>query len=185
MKVKHDKPGKGWFENHDFVNRSAGLHFGDITGKSVLDLGCAEGKISEWLVDRGAQFARGFDYNMTRVAQKMNSDVFLEYADLNYPGQLPYREDDQFDIVLVLAILQHLKQPRKLLDYALARCRWKIAVRVPFFEAKIDARPHDVKELCEVLNFKFESQTIVLNDLNPLEHVQNKSWIGIFARDGD
>jgi trans-aconitate methyltransferase len=182
-KVKYDKPGNGWFDNQDFRNRIAGLHLGDFQGKRVLDLGCAEGKSCELLIDLGAASAVGFDWNMTRVTASTKRQVHLEYHDLNDVKSLPRM--DRFEIVLLLAVLKNMKQPEKLLQYALDHCSERIAIRTPVLEQRIGARPYDIERVCEQNGFKFESRTVVVNSVDFVKHQQNKSWIGVFARDGD
>ena len=142
VKTKSDPPGVGWFHipgvqsgQRYLAQQVKGL---DVLqryaeGKAVLDLGCAEGLVSEWLCEAGASHADGLDYNCSRIAvgRGLVSDrVHLHVADLNDLSTLPPLLPS-YDIVLLLAILQKLKRPEKLLDYALARCGYLLAIQVP------------------------------------------------------
>jgi 2-polyprenyl-3-methyl-5-hydroxy-6-metoxy-1,4-benzoquinol methylase len=125
-------PDKPWFENQDFENRITGLDLlGDVHAKTILDLGCAEGRISEHLVSKGARSAIGYDISPLRVSAPTIEQVKLFQADLNYPERLP--DHPKFDIVLLMAVLRQLKNPLKLLTYAAAMTKVKgyLVVRTP------------------------------------------------------
>jgi SAM-dependent methyltransferase len=102
-------------------------------GKTVLDLGCAEGLIAQWFCDAGADFADGIDSCASRIAtgrRLVSGRVHLHVANLNDLDSLP-RLLPQYDIVLLLAVLQKVREPAVALDYAIARCGEWLAIRTP------------------------------------------------------
>jgi tRNA (mo5U34)-methyltransferase len=90
----------------------------DLTGKSVLDVGCSDGFFSFEAEKRGAGRVVGFDEwsspfvdrpaGFDTVHRLLNSKVEFHRLDLQTldPTQL-----GQFDIVLCLGVLYHLKHP--------------------------------------------------------------------------
>jgi 2-polyprenyl-3-methyl-5-hydroxy-6-metoxy-1,4-benzoquinol methylase len=94
----------------------------DLTGKRVLDIGCAEGFFSFEAERRGAREVIGIDsfpdsvrrFNIVRAARQSNATAFLmNVYDLD-PKRL-----GTFDVVLFYGVFYHLKHPQ----YALERIR--------------------------------------------------------------
>lgn len=94
----------------------------DLTGKRVLDIGCAEGFFSFEAEKRGAREVVGIDsfpasvrrFNIAKVARQSNATAFL----MNVYDLEPKRLGT-FDLVLFYGVLYHLKHPQ----YALERIR--------------------------------------------------------------
>ena len=94
----------------------------DLTGKRVLDIGCAEGFFSFEAERRGAREVIGIDsfpdsvrrFNITRAARQSNATAFL----MNVYDLEPKRLGT-FDLVLFYGVFYHLKHPQ----YALERIR--------------------------------------------------------------
>ena len=94
----------------------------DLTGKRVLDIGCAEGFFSFEAERRGAREVIGIDsfpdsvrrFNITRAARQSNATAFL----MNVYDLEPKRLGT-FDVVLFYGVFYHLKHPQ----YALERIR--------------------------------------------------------------
>ena len=94
----------------------------DLSGKRVLDIGCAEGFFSFEAERRGAREVIGIDsfpdsvrrFNVTKAARQSNASAFLmNVYDLD-PKRL-----GTFDVVLFYGVFYHLKHPQ----YALERIR--------------------------------------------------------------
>jgi SAM-dependent methyltransferase len=81
----------------------------DVTGKKVLDAGCAAGWYSKWLVDHGARVtALDFSPNMIKMTKKrLEGNADIRQADLNEP--LAFIEDSSIDIVLSSLTLHYIK----------------------------------------------------------------------------
>lgn len=78
-------------------------------GRAVLDWGCGDGMFSLWLVSRGCRVS-GLEFAspvLDPVIKEISSDRwdFREAAD---PVRLPF-EDDSFDIVLSIGVLEHVR----------------------------------------------------------------------------
>jgi 2-polyprenyl-3-methyl-5-hydroxy-6-metoxy-1,4-benzoquinol methylase len=96
--------------------RLAGLEplLARANGRTVLDIGCAEGLISEAFLRAGASVVHGFDISPQRVAkaQRLLRDprVRLEIADVSNCREFEAILDAKYDIVLFLGVFQHLKK---------------------------------------------------------------------------
>jgi len=94
----------------------------DLTGKRVLDIGCAEGFFSFEAEKRGAREVIGIDsfpdsirrFNITKAARQSNASAYL----MNVYDLEPKRLGT-FDVVLFYGVFYHLKHPQ----YALERIR--------------------------------------------------------------
>lgn len=81
---------------------------GDITGKRVLDAGCASGALAELLVARGATVV-GVDLNarlVKRARARLGDGVELHVADISTP--MPFLETASFDIVTASLVLHYI-----------------------------------------------------------------------------
>jgi len=85
----------------------------DLTGKSVLDVGCNAGFYSLEMKRRGAERVVGIDTDerylaQARLAAKVN-DATIEFRNLSVYRVAELRE--QFDLVLFMGVLYHLRHP--------------------------------------------------------------------------
>ena len=82
----------------------------DMTGMSFLDVGCAEGFFCMEAVRRGAREVVGVDINseMIKVAKRISKK---EEFEANFVVKDLFDIENQFDIVLFLAVLHHQKDP--------------------------------------------------------------------------
>lgn len=88
--------------------------FAEIEGKSVLDVGCAEGLIAIECARRGASAVTGFEIRSAAVetARKLVKtlagvgQVYFETGDANH-----YPPNARYDVVLMLAVLHKLRDP--------------------------------------------------------------------------
>lgn len=79
-------------------------------GKNILDFGCGTGKFSEFIQNRKYV---GIDVDKQSIKE----------AKHNYPGitfmeikNFKYNQNNKFDTIIMLAVLEHLKNPRKNLE---------------------------------------------------------------------
>lgn len=90
----------------------------DLTGKSVLDIGCNAGFYSLEMKRRGAERVLGIDTDdkyleQARYASKvLNSNI--EFRNLSVYDIASLRE--QFDVVIFMGVLYHLRHPLLALD---------------------------------------------------------------------
>ena len=111
----------------------------DLTGKRVLDIGCAEGFFSFEAEKRGAREVIAIDsfpdsvrrFNITKAARKLNASAFLmNVYDLD-PKRL-----GTFDLVLFYGVFYHLKHPQFALERILSVCTGDL-----LFQTHIEEHP--------------------------------------------
>jgi len=81
-----------------------------VRGRDILEVGCGEGMMFEGT----GTHPIGMDVSMTRVARAAGKCPYLLCAD-GY--QLPFR-GDSFEVVLLIAVLEHTREPWRLLAEA-------------------------------------------------------------------
>lgn len=111
----------------------------EVVGKTVLDLGCAEGLIMKYLIDRGAESADGVEIVPERVelGTKLLADYRVRFfvADLEHldvalgEGRLPLR--DAYDAVLALSIAHKFARPVRFIATAARLAKRFLAIRLP------------------------------------------------------
>jgi tRNA (mo5U34)-methyltransferase len=90
----------------------------DLTGKTVLDIGCNAGFYSIEMKRRGAKRVVGIDSDDSYLAQARfaaeitRTDIELRKLDVYEVGKL----DEKFDVVLFMGVLYHLRHPLLALD---------------------------------------------------------------------
>jgi SAM-dependent methyltransferase len=129
-------------------------------GKSVLDLGCAEGLIAIEFAKRGASLVCGIDYNPALIEtakseiEKANEHTgkFLPvsciHGDLS--DLIPNGARDQFDIVLALAILHKLPDPAAGAKFCTEIAKSLIVIRLPKGSTGNIRGKHNPKARCDV-----------------------------------
>lgn len=151
--MAQQRPIRGWF---DTLNRPGDrtlkqqlLGLDDLIervhGKTVLDVGCAEGLISMQLFDEGAVAVHGLEIvpEHVIVANRLRGDraCTFEVADAN--DYMPRRD---YDIVIMLALLHKLRNPSAACARFIQHARESVVLRLPPATAPtvIDARSGDV-----------------------------------------
>lgn len=103
-------------------------------GKTVLDLGCAEGMISKAFLDRGASAVLGVEWNESffeRAAAKIcDPRMLFMRRDLN-EMDAAFRDRAPSDIVLALAIVHKLRDPGAALTAFAGFSRERLVIRLP------------------------------------------------------
>lgn len=100
--------------------------FAEIKGKTVLDLGCAEGLIMQEALKAGAALVHGVECNAELMIQD-GLTVTIANLSLGLPAGLR----DQYDIVLLLAIVHKLRSPADRLREFAARATERVVIRLP------------------------------------------------------
>jgi tRNA (mo5U34)-methyltransferase len=115
----------------------------DLTGKSVLDIGCASGYFAIEMKRRGAGRVLGIDLRDWALdqgrfaANHLGLDIEFRHMnayDINKLGE-------EFDIVIFLGVLYHLRYPLLMLDIIRAHCRETMLFQTLLFGG---AEPIDV-----------------------------------------
>ena len=103
----------------------------DLTGKTVLDVGCAEGYFSFEAKKRNADKVVGIDLdiNKLKIAKKFsefqNLDIDFQNLDLD---QLD--DSDTYDYVICLNILHHVTNPIALINKLINKTKVKLILEV-------------------------------------------------------
>lgn len=120
-----------------------GLHpaLAEARGKSVLDLGCAEGLIALEFAKAGARVT-GYDYNgpmivtAERMAKALPADVAkpaFVHTDIREAMRRArlHRESNRHDIVLALAVVHKLPEPAEGVTFIADSCNDLAVFRLP------------------------------------------------------
>jgi SAM-dependent methyltransferase len=101
-----------------------------VPGKSVLDVGAAEGLISIRLIDEGAMAVHGLEHraDFVKVANELRGDRACTFEVVDANTYAPVR---QYDIVLMLAILQKLRNPYEACLRFAQAARELVVIRLP------------------------------------------------------
>lgn len=138
--------------------------FATVPGKSVLDLGCAEGLISIELARRGALAVQGVEIRADHVAvgRKLVGDlpVALTAADLN-----TWQPTISYDIVIALALLHKLKNPSAACAAFCEASSGLVVIRTPpkvdpwvIVDERSGNKPHDIGKVLRANGFALSEQ---------------------------
>ena len=99
----------------ELLGRSDYAIIGDIVspGASVLDLGCGEGELLQWLASNKNVDARGVEIAGEKVRRAIARGVSVFQGDID-EGLADY-PDHAFDYVILSQTLQETRQPRRVL----------------------------------------------------------------------
>jgi ubiquinone/menaquinone biosynthesis C-methylase UbiE len=148
--------------------------FGELQGKSVLDVGAGTGRLAVDLIKKGA-LVTAFDVSeeMLKVLKTKNKKIETVVGDAE---NLPF-PDNHFDFAVAAFLIVHLKDPTRFFDevYRVLKPNGKLIVtninqkEAPEVETKqgiikIDSyyhRPEKIREILESLAFGIEKEIIV------------------------
>jgi methionine biosynthesis protein MetW len=116
----------------ELLGRSDYAIIGDIVepGAKVLDLGCGEGELLEWLAQNKGVEARGVEISGLKVQRAIARGVSVYQGDIDQ-GLADY-PDGAFDYVILSQTLQETHSPRKVLREML-RVGRRVIVAFPNF----------------------------------------------------
>lgn len=106
----------------------------EARGKTVFDIGCAEGVISLAFLDAGASEVYGVDIHAPHLQvawalSRGRQGVRFDHADLRELGErVPTK---RYDIVLALGVIHKLWEPWVGAEYALRSCKGLLCLRPP------------------------------------------------------
>lgn len=161
----------GWFNtlgrpgDRALANQLIGLDMlrSQVTGKTVLDVGCAEGLISVQLADDGATAVHGIEIvpGHVKIGTTLRGDrpVTFEVADANV-----YEPVRKYDIVIMLAILQKLRRPTAACERFAAAAREMVVLRLPprgadpfvIVDSRSGGRDYNVRNSMHAQGFQLE-----------------------------
>ena len=103
---------------------------GDLSGATVLDLGCADGRFTIWAARRHAARVAGVERNHTCLqrARFLTGAMGLDNIEL-FGGSIERnRPTDRFDYVFCLGLIYHLIDPLGTLHALCKQCNGKLAL---------------------------------------------------------
>jgi SAM-dependent methyltransferase len=144
---RHSGPRHGWFTlpgrqsgDRTVADQLKGLEpaLAGARGKSVLDLGCAEGAIALEFAKAGASRILGLEVvaGHLEVARELCAGYPCEFQCVDLNRAEVEVQAQAFDTVLALAIIHKLKDPAGVLRYFAGMARERVIVRMPAWAAK-------------------------------------------------
>jgi ubiquinone/menaquinone biosynthesis C-methylase UbiE len=121
---------KAIFQRYEITFAQAG----DITGKSVLDIGCGSGVYSVDFARRGARRVLGVDFarNMLDIAQREadqhNVSDICQFVQADF---LEMELDDTFDVSIAMGVFDYLPDPVTFLRKMLSATSGKAIISFP------------------------------------------------------
>lgn len=193
------KPYKPWFiigDNGGQVHvkrQTSGLSQIEMTGKTVLDIGCAEGLTSMQCEERGAVLVHGIE-KRTRAIEVARSlagyakksdrlkyfqgDLLRPDTALDQDGLLP-----QYDIVLANAVLHKVTKSAQLLRLILDRCKETIVIRAIDRNLAVTRwRSTDIVDYAAMRGFELDWEACGYPQGDPPYPLEGEAWMGVFHR---
>lgn len=127
----------------------------EVAGKTVLDLGCAEGLIAAEMVRARAAWVDACDNNedFLNAAFRQKADhaqLGVHWANLN--DGMPAWAAGGYDIVLALAIIHKLRQPGERLAEAAKLARSLLVIRLPIHAVNgVFSAKHRPDQICDTV----------------------------------
>lgn len=110
-----------WFKNNNLIWENS----------SILDVGCWDGDFLNYFPDYVKKYGVDIDKNIIKESLKKNKKLNLFYGDFEY-----FKTKKKFDIISILHVLEHLRNPIKVLKNLrnLLKDSGKLVVEVPVLE---------------------------------------------------
>lgn len=181
---------KGWFiipniqDGDRTVDEQAqGLQDYDFNGKTVLDLGCAEGLISAYALMEGAKLVHGCEIvnDHIQVARRLMAGKKAQFFEMDLGNFKQWHKNTfsqmlpRYDVVLMLGIAHKLKEPVSFIKYA-AAIGDAVIIRLP---AKILSDKRSGFQSIDIPLLLAPDFNLVAEPAGP-----RGEWMGIFERHG-
>ena len=153
--------------SNGITDAKCGVAGGAQFGKTILELGCAEGLMSQWFVDRnGAASVHGIEIVQGHVdlgrQHIVGRQVKLEVANCD-----TWRPKRAYDVSVALALLHKLQDPLACLAAMAEATKEMVVVRLPsacspwvITDARTDFRPWDVDKCLRLNGFELVDSTM-------------------------
>lgn len=96
-------------------------------GASVLDAGCGDGLMAEYIVQELGARVQGIDVSNAAVEKTRTRGIPARVQDLDLDPQFP----EGFDFILLVEVLEHLRLPHRVLAEAARTARKAVIVTIP------------------------------------------------------
>ena len=83
-------------------------------GSKVLDLGCGNGDLLDYLKKKSAIIGRGVEIKLSRVKESIEKGISVIHADME--GGLSYFPEDWFDVVILSRTIQEIAQAQQVIE---------------------------------------------------------------------
>lgn len=101
----------------DYTEKIASVLPDDLAGKSILDIGCYYGLYSHEAKKHGAARVVGVEMNPERFKAATKISEFIGDGVEIIQGDITNIElDEKFDLILMLSVFQHLKDPVRVME---------------------------------------------------------------------
>jgi SAM-dependent methyltransferase len=125
-----------------------------VRGRTVLDLGCAEGLIALECARMGAARVDAIDYKIEFIDRarklKLPEGATLNWFYHNLEHGLPDGTLPQYDVVLALAIIHKMPQPAALTRLIADTARQILIVRLPLNSKGVVRSKHNGVATCDI-----------------------------------
>ena len=170
-------PGRRGDRTIDEQRKGLDRLFAACDGRTVLDVGCAEGLLAREFVRRGARSVHGVEivHRHIGIAKDICAGlpITFEQADVN-----DWEPTQRYDIVAALAVLHKLWNPSAACARLAAAARWMFVLRLPPEHAPsiVDWRsgdePHDIAAVMRDAGF----------ELAHTDRGHFDEWVGLWER---
>lgn len=171
-----------------------GLSSVDMTGRSVLDVGCAEGMVSLKCHEAGAAIVHGVELRerAVEVARSLAGDrgivdqVKFFQGDLSHPEQALNQPGmrPRYDIVLANAVIQKVgRRASRLLEAVTEKCDHTLVIRLPERRVQTGRRDWvDPVARCEAAGFRMLWESCGYPQGEPPYPLEGEAWLAVFER---
>ena len=121
---------KAIFERYEITFAAAG----DVTGKSVLDVGCGSGVYAADFARRGARRVVGVDFSANMLAlaeQEAAAQGVADRCEFRRCDFMKSDEDESFDVSVAMGVFDYLPEPAPFLRKMAAQTSAKVIVSFP------------------------------------------------------
>jgi SAM-dependent methyltransferase len=197
---------KPWFRigdnggQWDISRQDAGLDEIDFKGKTVLEIGCAEGLVALQNLKRGAKLSHGIEFRerAVEVAKSiagvlgLSASAKFYWGDirdtrrvLNQTGML-----EKYDVVIAMAVLQKVPNQPEVLGKILEKCAATLVLRLPLrelykyrlFRWRYSWGVVDPVEVARKNGFKLVWESCGYPQGKPPFPKTGEAWLGVFER---
>jgi 2-polyprenyl-3-methyl-5-hydroxy-6-metoxy-1,4-benzoquinol methylase len=107
----------------------------DLSGKSVLDIGCAYGYFCFEAEKRNAARIVGTELKKERyIGANILKEILSSKCEFLYQDVIEFPLEEKFDVILLLNVIHHLKEPIHALRVVSRFCKEKLIIEFPTLE---------------------------------------------------
>jgi len=177
-----------------FDRQWKGLNTLDLQGKTVIDIGCAEGLVSMKCCEEGAALVHGLELRERAVevgrsiagysgksdqVKFFQADLSRPEQALNLPGILP-----KYDVVIANAVIQKVKKrASRALEAVLSKASDQLIIRLP--ERAVQTKNGgtvDPVERAQAAGFEMVWEACGYPEGEPPYPIEGEAWLALFRK---